>query len=520
MIKQIKEFTLDSIGEFLSQYAEKSESVYWLSSPNFEKIVYVSPAYEKIWGRKIPELYSNPPSWLDALVLEPGEQYNPIAEMAEKIAKHGSEARFEETYRIWRPDGEIRWILDHGFPVYDKNGNCCGVTGVATDITKSKQVEIALQAAKQRAESANKSKTDFLAKITHELRTPLNGILGNTELLEGAKNISTEQHDKINLIKSSGQHLLSLINELLDIATLESGKINLEQSPLSLTRLVNEIFKECAVIAEQKNLQLKYEYDENIPDIIGDKKRLKQIIINLVSNAIKFTQSGWIKISLKQIKIHNSTLTFDICVTDTGVGIPEDKQDFIFDKFNQVDDGLAGRSEGFGLGLAISREIIEAMGGNIVVSSRLNKGSTFTINLTLPIHQSTENKTDASAMPHQCHILVVEDHPINLKVVVSMLDRLNCTYDSAVDGKSALSLAKNNYYDLILTDISLPDIDGCEVARSIREDNQETPIIAVTAHTNADTKREVYTSGINDIIHKPITQKILQEKISAWHNSE
>ncbi len=145
----LRHFTLDSIGEFLQQYAEKSSSVYWLSSPDFDRIVYVSPAYESIWGRKPEELYENPASWLDALVLEPGEVYNPIANMAKEIGREGGHARLDETYRIWRPDGVIRWILDQGFPVYDNNGNCCGVTGVATDITHVKEAQRALEIAKK-----------------------------------------------------------------------------------------------------------------------------------------------------------------------------------------------------------------------------------------------------------------------------------------------------------------------------------------------------------------------------------
>lgn len=514
LIKQIKEFTLDSIGEFLSQYAEKSESVFWLSSPDFERIVYISPAYETIWGRKATDLYTNPSSWLDALVLEPGEQYNPITAMAEKIAQHGSEARFEETYRIWRPDGEIRWIMDRGFPVYDKHGNCCGVTGVANDITQSKQVEDALKAAKSRAEFANKSKTDFLAKITHELRTPLNGILGNTELLEDAENITILQKDTLNSIETSGKHLLSLIDELLDIATLESGRIELEQKTFVLNDMLQNVYKQCSIIANKKGLPLYLDCNEKPQHVVGDEKRLKQIIINLVSNAAKFTHSGHIIIKLTLINTSDKKCTFQINVIDTGIGIADDKLDYIFEKFNQVDDGLAGRSDGFGLGLAISREIIEKMNGHIKVVSKVNHGTSFTIELTLPNiteQPNTENKEFLSR-----HILLIEDHPINQKVAVAMLQKLNCSVDCATDGNTALKMFKNNRYDLILTDISLPDIDGCEVTRRIRSENADIPIIAVTAHTNSATKRTVYESGANDLINKPIVQAVLKEKLLAW----
>lgn len=518
MKKRITEFTLDSIGEFLAQYAEKSDRVYWLSSPDFEKITYISPAYEKIWGRKIDELYTNPSSWVDALVLEAGEQYNPIAQMAEKIAIDGSEARLEETYRIWRPDGEIRWIMDHGFPVYDKHGNCCGVTGVATDITANKQVEAALNAAKVRAESANRAKTDFLAKITHELRTPLNGILGNVDLLIDSNNLTEKQHVRLNSIASSGEHLFSLINELLDCSILESGKNDLTKAEFSLNDMLQDIYNQYSAISQKKNIPLYIDCDEKCPPVIGDEKRLKQIIINLVGNAIKFTQKGHIRIILKILTHDQMQLDLQITVQDTGVGIPEDKQEYIFEKFNQLDDGLGGSAQGFGLGLAICREIIEQMQGNIKIQSKLNKGTNFIVNLSLPAANPQSQKTGL-IQDLSYKILVVEDHPINQMVVVAMLEKMNCSVATAADGYAALELFEPNKFDLILTDISLPDMDGNQLVQLIRKQDKAIPIIAITAHTNAEVKRAAYDAGVNDVMNKPISQKTLQEKLLRWHQA-
>jgi PAS domain S-box-containing protein len=514
MSELIKKFTLDSIGEFLQQYAERSENVFWLSSPDFQRIVYISPAYEKIWQRKIKDLYNNPTSWLDALVLDPGQEYNPIASMAEKIAQEGPNARFEETYRIWCPNGEIRWIMDHGFPIYDLEGNCCGVTGVATDITASKEIEFSLEAAKLRAEIANKSKTEFLAKITHELRTPLNGILGNIDLLKEATNLTEAQREYLTIVGASGSHLLSLINELLDISTLESGKMVLDIQVFSIKELLEDIYHQNKVIAENKGLQLILDIDDKTPEVLGDSKRLKQIIINLIGNAIKFTARGTIKIEQSIANLTNENCNLIIKVKDSGIGIPDGKLDYIFEKFSQIDGGLTRNKDGFGLGLAISREIIEAMQGTISVYSQIKKGTTFTVNLTLPLTQNNTSSTTHLAKP--CNVLLIEDNIINQKVAVAMLTKIKCSVDVVENGHTALEKFANNHYDIVLTDISLPDIDGCEVTKLIRQQNKDIPIIALSAHTNLEIKRAAFDAGVNDFLSKPITQDTLSEKIYTW----
>lgn len=514
MKKQISEFTLESIGDFLAQYAERSDSVYWLSSPDFSRIVYVSPAYETIWGRSIDTLYADPKSWSDALVLEPGKSYNPIAAMAEKIAKDGANARYDENYRIWRPDGQIRWIMDHGFPVYDKQGNCCGVTGIATDITEIKEAEYALDAAKQRAESANRSKTEFLANITHELRTPLNGILGNTELLKNSEHLTTEEKEQLEAIEYSGSHLLSLIDELLDVTSVETGNIHLNNEDFNLHDVFHRVEKQCQALTNKKGLQLVSDNDNAIPKLTGDAKKLQQVIINLIGNAIKFTPSGKITFTSSLIIKTERTCQFEISVSDTGVGIPSDKLGFIFEKFSQLENKLDKTAQGFGLGLAITRNIIEKMGGNISAKSKINCGTTFTINVELPV-ANAKISTHSSKLPN-IKILVVEDHPINQKIIISMLEKLGAQVDAFFDAQSTLDAFKKGYYDIILTDINLPDLSGCELSKKLHRIEPELPILAVTAHSHQEIKREAYEAGINEVLEKPLTQQLLLEKVGAW----
>ena len=501
---------LETLSFFLSHYAEKSDNVYWLSNPDFSSIVYISPAYEKIWGRKSTELINRPGLWLEALVLEKGAHYNPIEVMANKIATEGSKARFDEIYRIWRPDGEIRWILDKGFPIYNTQGQCTGVTGVATDITTIKLSEEALINAKKRAEQANRAKSDFLTSITHELRTPLNGLLGNLELIkEDKSNLSDET---INVMQSSTQHLLDLIDDLLDVSQLEAGKIDIKSSPLSIHDLLTSVCQQCSSLAKKKNIMLELNIPDNIPSLIGDEKRLRQVIINLIANAIKFTsQNGHVSLNCKNIEVTNDNCNLQISVEDNGIGIPNEMIKTIFKKFSQVSTGLNRKSGGFGIGLAICKEIIDRMNGRIMVRSKLKRGSEFTIKLTLPLERVRHAKLTQNHTEY--NVLLIEDHPVNQKVAAAMLKSLNCNADIASDGLTGIKLHTEKNYDFILTDISLPDIDGCEVTRKIRETNHNIPIIAVTAHTDNETKQKCFDAGVNDIIYKPITKSMLNTLI-------
>jgi PAS domain S-box-containing protein len=260
--------TLSVFGSFLSKLSENSDHVYWLSSPDFKKIQYISPAYEQIWGRSRQELYSNPEIWISFLHPEDSNKQHPIEEMAEQIEALGEAARFSVNYRIIRPDGEIRWIMDNGFPVYDNNGNCCGVKGVAVDITEEKKHELELMKAKEKAEEANKAKVVFIENMSHDIRTPLSGVIGMSALLiHGLQNPQFKQYAQ--WINDSGEQLLKLLNGILDVISADTINENdVHQEFFDLRQCINDIVELEMPTAYLKGLHLFVHIDDAIPKFI------------------------------------------------------------------------------------------------------------------------------------------------------------------------------------------------------------------------------------------------------------
>ncbi|MDX1901129.1 MAG: ATP-binding protein [Gammaproteobacteria bacterium] len=371
--------TLEAIAHVLTKLAEKSESVYWLSSPDFKRIAYVSPAYEKIWGRTRDVLYSEPELWMTYRHPDDIKSHHPIHEMAEKIKQLGADARYEDRYRIIRPDGEIRWIYDRGFPVYDEANNCCGVTGIALDITREKLAEITLRKAKKKAEHANQLKTEFIRNMEHDIRTPLSGIEGLAAILR-EQEINSEKKEWLADIAYSARDLLNYCNGILDFSRIEAGTMPVLKKRFELRQLLTEIIAIEMPAAKLKKLNLHFECEDNIPAfLLGDSYRLKQVLINLISNAIKFTHEGhvilFVKVAYDKSK---QRIILAFAVQDTGIGIPKEKQDFIFEKFARLTPANRERYKGPGLGLRIVKKFVEEMGGSIELESESGKGSTFT----------------------------------------------------------------------------------------------------------------------------------------------
>jgi PAS domain S-box-containing protein len=376
------------MANFLSKLAEKSETVYWLSSPDFKSIAYISPAYEKIWGRSRDALYLEPELWISYLHPDDVKNYHPIHAMAEKIEKQGDAARYEESYRIIRPDGEVRWIIDRGFPIYDETGACCGVTGVAIDITKEKQAEEALRLAKEEAEKATKLKSEFIRNMEHDVRTPFNGIWGLASYLwehepEG------EKKELLGDITQSAKELLDYCNGILDFSRIEHGSLPVIEKKFDTKTFMENIIAVETPAAKVKKLELLLDYPSNIPSyVMGDQYRLQRILINLVSNAIKFTKTGYVKLGVKLAKQQSERIVLlAFSVEDTGIGIPQEKQDFIYEKFAKVNPSNEGIYRGSGLGLRIVKQFIEELNGEIDLESEIKKGSKFicTIPFKLPL---------------------------------------------------------------------------------------------------------------------------------------
>jgi len=428
--KQIN-LSLSDFGSFLEKLSENSDQVYWLSSPDFKKIEYISPAYEQIWGRSRDQLYSNPDVWITFLHPDDILIHHPIEEMTDKVARLGEAARFSINYRIVRPDGDIRWIMDKGFPIYDSKGICCGVTGVAVDVTQEKQYELQLTKAKEAAESANLAKTEFIANMSHDIRTPLSGVVGMSQLLvDVLKN--REQKQYAEWLNDSGKQLLSLLNDILDIISVDQiHDDSLHQELFDLRKCLQDIIELERPTIHMKGLDIRVGVDAAIPQYIkSDATKLHRILLNLLGNTIKFTDKGQILIEAKLLNFKNQHATIKFSVTDNGIGIAADQQEKVFERFHRAIPSYKGLYTGHGVGLHIAQSYAKLLGGSIEVSSQLGFGSMFSFELRVQVPDRVERPTQEplikpnSAPPasaaqidqHTPHLLLVEDNNIALKV--------------------------------------------------------------------------------------------------------
>lgn len=515
---------LEEIGRLFRFFAEKNPSVFWVKNPLHNRQLYVSPSYEKVWGKSCASLYENPESWYDTLL--PEDRSAHMAKMLSQTLDHQNQEQYENRFRILRPDGQIAWIKDTSFPLYDDKNEFIGFAGIAEDVTNDVLHEQELLNAKQQAEAANQSKFDFLAMMSHELRTPLNAILGMSQIMQMRK-VPSEFEECVSVINQAANNLLTLVNDILDFAKVDVGTFSISEEQFDLRLLVSQIIYQLKIDAQAKNLTLTLDYPKDVPGLlIADSQRIRQIIANLVTNAIKYTEQGSIQLSVRALKRSSEKAILEIAIKDTGIGIGQDKLQYIFEKFSQVDSIYQRKQKGVGLGLAICKELVEKMGGKIDVKSELGKGSEFSfilpVKLSISVLEKPLVQDNNQIMSTECHynlkVLLVEDNTINQKIAKIMIENIGCRVDIAADGKEALSkLMHIKNYDLIFMDIGLPDMNGFEVAKAIRKkpEMMNTPIIALTAHILDQDKELCLAAGMEKIITKPLVYnelvKIIQE---------
>ncbi|PKI02014.1 PAS domain-containing hybrid sensor histidine kinase/response regulator [Glaciecola sp. 33A] len=461
-----------------------------------------------------------------------------------------SHSYFNHEFRVITDTGEIRSVLGMAACIYDVNNNPIKVTGVNIDLTESNRIKNELKAISERAQhsaqlaekmaekakAADLQKSAFLANISHEIRTPISGVIGLTDMLLDDAEVNQISQDKrqyyLGLINSSSHHLLSIITDILDFSKIEAGKISITNQPFDLLTLVEELINDFKHRAAEKSLKLDYlsaGMEKGL--FVGDPHRLKQILYNLLGNAIKFTPTGSISVRVRLNKKTPEQANFVCSVIDTGIGIEQDKLLVLFDPFEQVDSSAKRRAQGTGLGLPISRKLVELMGGSVNVDSEFGLGSNFTISIPfgicdgLSLNDATVKNEDADNISghlfQNCHALVAEDNDINQLVIQNLLAQLNITCTLANDGEEALAQLNSEaagFYNFILMDCQMPKLDGFETTRLIRQDDKyqqvkNIPIIALTANAMVSDKEKCFEAGMNGYLSKPVTKSILSNKI-------
>jgi PAS domain S-box-containing protein len=434
---------------------------------------------------------------------------------------------FVKNYPLIIIDGELTDVLFNGSVYKDEKGKVLGAVVVARVITEQKRFEkelteakVAAELAKDKAEDSAQAKQQFLSNMSHEIRTPLNAVIGFTKILFKT-DLTAKQKEYLTAINISGNTLIVLINDILDLAKVDAGKMTFEHIPFKMAASISAMLHLFQEKIDEKNLNLIKVYDQKIPEVLmGDPVRLNQIILNLVSNAIKFTSRGSVTVSVSLLSEDEKTATVEFAVKDTGIGIQENNLDTIFENFKQASTGTSRLYGGTGLGLAIVKQLVEPQGGSIHVTSKMHEGSVFSFILSF---QKTKFLDEAipgiealDSETKTVKVLVVEDIALNQLLMKTLLDDFGFDWDIAENGKIAIEKLQSNYFDIILMDLQMPEMNGFEATEHIRNKmNSKIPIIALTADVTTVDLAKCRAVGMNDYIAKPIDERLLYSKISG-----
>ncbi|MGD0133960.1 MAG: PAS domain S-box protein [Bryobacteraceae bacterium] len=510
------EQALRSSEEKFRQLAENIREVFWIMPPEADQIPYVSPAFEQVWERTRESLYQNPISWVESIHPEDRERAQALL-----IRQMRGEPVLRE-YRIRTPGGVEKWIRDRAFPIRDPAGHVSRVVGIAEEITEQKRYEEALIHAREVADVANQAKSDFLANMSHEIRTPMNGIIGMTELTLDTELDST-QREYLNAVKYSADALMAVINDILDFSKIEAGKLGLDPVEFSLRECVGHAMKTLSVRAHEKNLELICSVPPDLEDaVVGDPVRLRQVVLNLAGNAIKFTTEGEVVLRVQPEATGPDAMTLHFTITDTGMGIPAEKQKIIFEPFTQADTSTTRQHGGTGLGLAISARLIEMMGGRIWVESAAGLGSTFhfTARFGKGAAKSPVGVRVTPAILENLRALIVDDNATNRQILQKNLEYWRMIPSAAAGAREAMDLlhrAKSDGvpFGLLIVDCHMPETDGFMLVEEIRKSPALAGLVTVmlTSGGQRGDGQRCKELGIAAYLIKPILQSELLEAL-------
>ena len=502
--------------------------------------VYLSPEWKRQLGYEDHELDNTFQEWEGRL--HPEDHDRALGAIKAYLGRR--ESQFELEHRLRHKNGSYRWILSRGTLITNEGELSTRMIGIHIDVTDRKTAEEMLRQAKEAAEAANRAKSQFLANMSHEIRTPMNGVLGMAELLLRCS-LSDREYHLAESIHRSGTVLLAIINDILDFSKIEAGKLQLETIPFEVQRTIQEAVDLSGPAAQKKQLKLSWQIDQNIPVyLLGDPTRLKQIVVNLVENAIKFTEQGLIEVSVMLESEQEEQYGLSVTVRDTGIGISSEVQAHIFDAFCQADGSTTRKYGGTGLGLAIVKQLVTLMGGNIQLLSHPGEGSTFRftayfkrcdpIHTLLPATPTSGFDSGVSdqrqVRPAEGRILLVEDNPVNREVACGMLATLNCQIETAANGWEAAAAMAKTEYALVFMDCQMPEMDGFTATRLIREREAQVkernggeqratrrvPIIALTAHAMQGYRELCLAAGMDDYLTKPFSLSQLEQVLARW----
>lgn len=483
-------------------------------------MAFISDAVTRVTGYPASDFMGATPARLFADLIHPDDIARVTQEINTAVAQGD---RYLLEYRMLHRDGAVHWMWENGSSVMGDDGQVRWLDGVILDITERKHMEDELVKSKERAEQAAEARASFVANMSHEIRTPMNAILGFTDVLL-QDTLAPSQRRHLDIVRSSASSLLRLLNEILDSAKLDRGVVELELADFNLLALIDELSSTLGTAARQKGLHLTIRYDDQLPHAFhGDELRVRQVLTNLLGNAIKFTEKGGVTL---EIRADNGQVHFSVC--DTGIGIPPDRLEAIFDPFTQADVSMSRRFGGTGLGTTISKKLVELMGGTISAESTLDAGSAFHVRLPLaaPVNR---NPTPLSSRQHPkpnlpaLRILVADDVPQNLELLRLLLERQGHSLVTAADGAEAVTQAHAGLFDVILMDVQMPGMDGLQATEAIRQDEvrlarPRTPVIALTASVLDADRRAARAAGMDGFSSKPVDIVALSQEIARVLN--